>query len=115
MISASSANLLNKTAIWQITEDHSLLNEEIRAGRLAAGQVSTYQFKNVITRSVGYESRVAVDIYRRKVKPNDLYLAQAKKPEESSGLWDYVKIIGTVPGDLAFRSLADGGCPLAQK
>jgi PPM family protein phosphatase len=71
----SRAYLLNKTAIWQITEDHSLLNEEIRAGRLAAGQVSSYQFKNVITRSVGYESRVAVDIYRRKIKPNDFYLA----------------------------------------
>ena len=46
---------------------------------------------------------------------HDLYLAQAKKPEESTGPWDYVKIIGTIPGDLAFRSLADGGCPLAQK
>ena len=46
---------------------------------------------------------------------HDLYLAQAKKPEELSGPWDYVKIIGTIPGDLAFRSLADGGCPLAQK
>jgi branched-chain amino acid transport system substrate-binding protein len=46
---------------------------------------------------------------------HDLYLAQAKKPEESIGPWDYIKIIGTIPGDLAFRSLADGGCPLAQK
>jgi branched-chain amino acid transport system substrate-binding protein len=46
---------------------------------------------------------------------HDLYLAQAKKPEESTGPWDYVKILGTIPGDQAFRSLADGGCPLGQK
>lgn len=69
----SRAYLMNKDCIWQITEDHSLLNEEIRAGRLAVGQVSTYQFKNVITRSVGYESHVAVDIYRRKVIPGDTF------------------------------------------
>ncbi len=69
----SRAYLMNGDGIWQVTEDHSLLNEEIRAGRLAAGQVATYQFKNVITRSVGYENHVVVDIYRRKVKVNDTY------------------------------------------
>lgn len=69
----SRAYLMSQDGIWQITEDHSLLNEEIRAGRLAASQVAAYQFKNVITRSVGYESHVNVDIYRRKVRPNDTY------------------------------------------
>lgn len=70
----SRAYLLNQSAIWQVTEDHSLLNEEIRAGRLAQDQAANYQFKNVITRSVGYENSVAVDIYRRKVKNLDTYL-----------------------------------------
>jgi PPM family protein phosphatase len=69
----SRAYLLCADGIWQVTEDHSLLNEEIRAGRLAAGQVASYQFRNVITRSVGYENHVAVDIYRRKLKPGDTY------------------------------------------
>lgn len=71
----SRAHLIQTDGIWQLTEDHSLLNEEIRAGRIAAGQASSYQFKNVITRSVGYESHVAVDIYRRKVKQGDIYLS----------------------------------------
>jgi branched-chain amino acid transport system substrate-binding protein len=44
---------------------------------------------------------------------HDMYLAQVKKPEDSKGPWDYVKIIGTIPGDQAFRSLAEGGCPVA--
>jgi branched-chain amino acid transport system substrate-binding protein len=44
---------------------------------------------------------------------HDMYLGQVKKPAESTGPWDYVKIIGTIPGDQAFRSLAEGGCPLA--
>jgi branched-chain amino acid transport system substrate-binding protein len=46
---------------------------------------------------------------------HDMYLAQVKSPEESKGPWDYYKILGTVPAEEAFRSLADGGCPLAQK
>lgn len=71
----SRAYLQQADGIWQLTEDHSLLNEEIRAGRIAAGQVAGYQFKNVITRSVGYESHVAVDIYRRKIRPGDVYIS----------------------------------------
>ncbi len=71
----SRAYLIHRHSIWQVTEDHSLLNEELRAGRLAAGQVASYQFKNVITRSVGYESHVMVDVYRRKMQPGDLVLA----------------------------------------
>jgi branched-chain amino acid transport system substrate-binding protein len=42
----------------------------------------------------------------------DMYLLEVKKPEESKGPWDYVKIVDTVPGDQAFRPLEDGGCPL---
>ena len=70
----SRVYLMNTEGIWQVTEDHSLLNEEIRAGRIAANQVAAYQFKNVITRSVGYEPQVVVDVYRRKVKVDDTFL-----------------------------------------
>jgi len=43
---------------------------------------------------------------------HDMYLAQVKTPQESKGPWDYYKILATIPGDQAFRSLAEGGCPL---
>jgi branched-chain amino acid transport system substrate-binding protein len=43
---------------------------------------------------------------------HDMYFAQVKKPSESTKPWDYYKILGTIPGDQAFRSLADSGCPL---
>ena len=35
----------------------------------------------------------------------DMYLMQAKTPEESKGEWDLVKRVATVPGDDAFRPL----------
>src|SRR6185503_1673046 len=45
----------------------------------------------------------------------DMYLMQAKSPDESKGPWDLTKMIATVPGSEAFRPLADGECPLATK
>jgi len=46
---------------------------------------------------------------------HDMYFAQVKTPSESAKPWDYYKIPGTIPGDQAFRSLADGGCPLVAR
>jgi branched-chain amino acid transport system substrate-binding protein len=43
-----------------------------------------------------------------------LFLYEVKKPEESKYPWDYYKLISTVPGDQAFRPMADGGCPLVK-
>jgi len=43
---------------------------------------------------------------------HDMYFAQAKTPAESKGPWDYYKLLATIPGDQAFRPLAEGGCPL---
>jgi branched-chain amino acid transport system substrate-binding protein len=46
---------------------------------------------------------------------HDMYFAQVKTPEESTEPWDYYKILGAIPADQAFRSLADGGCPLVKQ
>ena len=43
---------------------------------------------------------------------HDMFLVQIKAPEESKYAWDYYKILRTVPGDQAFRPMAEGGCPL---
>ena len=42
---------------------------------------------------------------------HDVYLVQIKKPSESTGQWDLLKTVATVPGDRAFRPLNEGGCP----
>jgi branched-chain amino acid transport system substrate-binding protein len=43
---------------------------------------------------------------------HDMLFAQVKTPAESSKPWDYYKILAAIPGDQAFRPLAEGGCPL---
>jgi branched-chain amino acid transport system substrate-binding protein len=46
----------------------------------------------------------------RKIHP--MYLYQVKSPEESKTVWDFFKLVDTIPPELAFRPLADGHCPL---
>jgi branched-chain amino acid transport system substrate-binding protein len=46
---------------------------------------------------------------------HDMYFGQVKKPSDSTQPWDYYNILGVIPGDRAFRSLAEGGCPLVRR
>jgi branched-chain amino acid transport system substrate-binding protein len=45
---------------------------------------------------------------------HDMYVMQVKTPQESKYPWDYYKILKTIPGDEAFRPLAESECPLAK-
>jgi len=45
---------------------------------------------------------------------HDMYVVQVKTPEESKYPWDYYKILKTIPGDEAFRPLAESDCPLVK-
>ncbi len=48
----------------------------------------------------------------RKLHP--AFLFEAKKPGESKGPWDLMRLIATTPADKAFRPLADGKCSLVR-
>jgi len=60
--------------LWQITRDHSLVQEKLRAGLITRAQTRTDEMKNVITRSVGYEPNVKADIYTFDLEPGDHFL-----------------------------------------
>lgn len=45
---------------------------------------------------------------------HDMYLFQVKSPAESTGAWDYYKLLATIPAATAFRPLEDGGCALVE-
>jgi len=46
---------------------------------------------------------------------HDMYLMQVKFPDESAAPWDYYKLVSTIPGERAFRSLAESECPLVKQ
>ncbi len=57
-----------------ITDDHSLVNEQIKSGLLSPEQAASSRLKNIITRSVGFERDVAVDTFSMPIEPDDIYL-----------------------------------------
>lgn len=46
----------------------------------------------------------------RKIHP--VHLFQVKSPDQSTGPWDYYKLVATIPAEKAFRPLTDSDCPL---
>ena len=70
----SRAYLLRNGKILQLSEDHSLVNEQLRAGIITEAQARTSRFKNIITRSVGVEEDVAVDLVSVETQQHDTYV-----------------------------------------
>jgi protein phosphatase len=70
----SRCYLYRKPFLWQLTEDHSLINEQIRLGNMSEEEARRTIGKNVITRSVGFERDVYPDIIEREVSSGDTFL-----------------------------------------
>jgi len=61
-------------ALTQLTEDHSLVNEQMKAGILTAEEAAKSRLRNIITRSVGFQREVLVDSIILDVEEGDKYL-----------------------------------------
>jgi protein phosphatase len=70
----SRAYRLRDRCLEQLTLDHSLVEEQVRAGRMTASQAARSPLKNVITRALGTQSRVTSDVFEMEAEPGDLYL-----------------------------------------
>ncbi len=57
--------------IYQVSEDHSLVNEQLKAGAITPDEARHSRFKNIITRSVGFEEQVQVDMMGLELEPGD--------------------------------------------
>jgi serine/threonine protein phosphatase PrpC/CRP-like cAMP-binding protein len=100
-----------------LTEDHSLMNELVRRGKLNREQIesSPYkQYKNAVTRAVGVYSSVEVDTFDFDILPGDRYLLC------SDGMYAYIDEdelpkqlaegdVKDVPQKLVDRANAGGG------
>lgn len=58
----------------QITKDHSLLQEQIDAGLITLEQAATSNIKNLVTRALGVEELVLLEINEHQAEPGDIYL-----------------------------------------
>ncbi|MBX3585587.1 MAG: Stp1/IreP family PP2C-type Ser/Thr phosphatase [Ramlibacter sp.] len=58
----------------QITKDHSLLQEQMDAGLITPEQAATSTNKNLVTRALGVEDAVLLEVNEHRVEPGDVYL-----------------------------------------
>jgi protein phosphatase len=70
----SRAYRLRSGRLDQLTQDHTWVHEQVVAGLLSQEQARSHPLKNVVTRALGGESDVLVDVREVQVQPGDLYL-----------------------------------------
>jgi protein phosphatase len=70
----SRAYLIRDGVIHQVTEDHSLVQEQVAAGLITAEQAKVSVMRNIITRSIGFERDVKVDVGAVPLKRGDQFV-----------------------------------------
>ena len=67
----SRAYLLHEGVLRRITDDHSLVEELVREGRLTPEQAESHPQRNLVTRALGTDAEVEVDLYTIEVMVGD--------------------------------------------
>ena len=93
---------LRGSEFTQITKDHSLLQEQLDAGLITPEQAAVSTNKNLVTRALGVEDAVLLEVNEHRVEPGDIYLMC------SDGLSDIVD-------DAGIASILQGEGPLDHK
>lgn len=70
----SRAYLVRGTDCHQLTEDHSLVKELLRQGRITDSEVGTFPYPNALTRAVGPQPVVEVDTLDVEIATGDRFL-----------------------------------------
>lgn len=70
----SRAYIIRNEELKQITDDHSLVNELLKNGDISIEEAMKHPQKNVITRAVGTNEDICIDINSFELKENDIIL-----------------------------------------
>jgi len=92
----SRAYLLRDGEIRQLTEDHSWIAEQVKAGIMSEEEAQSSRYRHVITRSIGFEQDVDLDSDELIVQAGDCFLLC------SDGLSNYIE--GDELGELMHRT-----------
>ncbi|HSH03715.1 MAG TPA: Stp1/IreP family PP2C-type Ser/Thr phosphatase [Anaerolineae bacterium] len=83
-IGDSRAYLFRQNELIQISEDHSYVGRLVRLGQLTRDQARIHPRRNLITRTLGSDPEVDIDVWLFKLLPDDKLLLC------SDGLWEMV-------------------------
>lgn len=105
----SRVYLCRHAVLSQITNDHSWVNEQVRAGNLSIVEAARHPFRNVITRALGSREEVTADIKEVRVEPGDRMLLCSDGLTSMLGDSEILAVLERHPDDLdaAAASLID--------
>ena len=93
--------LVRHGAIMQLTTDHTLVEEMVRKGMLTPREARFHPRRNIITRALGTDPYVEVDIVRMAARPGDVFFLC------SDGMTNYVEereILRAAEGDGSWQA-----------
>lgn len=73
-IGDSRTYVVNKNMLYQMTRDHSLVQEKLNIGLYDRVGAAADPQKNVLVRTVGFEPEVDVDVYHYTISKNDIFM-----------------------------------------
>jgi protein phosphatase len=105
----SRAYLLRDGELTQVTNDHSLVAELMRSGKLTAEEAEHHPQRSVITRALGTDPTVDVDTYVIEAEPGDVFLLCSDGLTSMVGNEAILRVVQERRGDLdaAARALID--------
>ena len=80
----SRVYIIRHGEVKQVSEDHSVVAEQMRAGLLTKEQVREHPARNMITRALGEKGDVEVDTFSALIQEGDLLVLC------TDGLWEFV-------------------------
>jgi len=104
-IGDSRTYLIRGERIKQLSQDHSLVGEQLRRGLLTEEQARASTIRNVITRAVGHDEQVEPDVFAFTVEVGDRLLLCSDGLHGLVENAELARIVGTGPLDEAVRAL----------
>jgi protein phosphatase len=103
----SRAYLVREGQIRQLTNDHSLIGDQVAAGLITAEQARTSTIRNIITRAIGHQSHVEVDLFREPLLSGDTIVLSTDGMHGLLTDDEIAAIVSLHPLDVATRRLVD--------
>jgi protein phosphatase len=95
----------------QITDDHSLVAEQVRDGSLTEEEARVHPSRHVLSRVLGFMADVTFDTMTVEVQANDLYVLASDGLERGLDADDIVRLVTAAPtAESAARSLVQTAC-----
>jgi protein phosphatase len=88
---------LRRRRLEQLTGDHSLVEEQLRAGQITAAQAAVSPMRNLITRAIGSQATVEAEIQSHHPQPDDLYLLASDGLTHEISDGEISALLGAIP------------------